>query len=165
MLLVILVGIIASVIVGYLFYRGSESRTVAIIAGLLLGGVLWSLFAAFIAWAIGQSMEVVWEETGTIELVSLRGGSKIEGRFFLGCGRINQEDVYYFYKKLKNGGFKQDHVIVLETTIFEEDRNDGEIIIYESRLRSPNLFVFDSPGRRYEIKIPKGSLKKSFLLE
>ena len=129
------------------------------------GTVTWFLIGIAFAFLIGLAMPKHWEPK-TTELVSLRDDSGVSGRFFLGTGAINENQYYVFYKKI-GSGFQQGKVEVSDNvTIFEEEREDGEVKLYIYQFVNPSswLWSLDYEEKKWEFFIPKGSIKRNFVL-
>ncbi|MDD5547946.1 MAG: hypothetical protein PHN74_03600 [Candidatus Pacebacteria bacterium] len=111
-----------------------------------------------------------WENVSTVDLVSLNNSAETEGNFFLDCGSIGQIEYYFFHKELEEGGYKRDRV---------STRKD--VTVYETNDRKPALELWDRVipkeckiwrildpryrcDRKYKFYIPKGSLKRDFVL-
>lgn len=138
--------------------------------------LIWT-FAGVLAAVIISAVSfnsVQWDHTANIELVSLNKGSKLQGKFFLGTGELNQKEYYYFYKRAQDGGYKPGKIAISDSvTIYEEERSDGLIEVYECYRENKESFVityfglpFTEPcGKAYHFRIPAGSLKRDFLLD
>ncbi len=113
-----------------------------------------------------------WVKVEEIELVSLRDSEDTSGQFFLGTGSFETEKHYFFYKKVGEGYQPGKLKASDKITIFERSTDRGEIRKYtkkpiESPWPWPWYWIAFSPsyGERYEIIIPEGSLRQSFILE
>lgn len=95
------------------------------------------------------------ENVERIELASIDVTSNIEGRFYLGSGRINEKEYYAAYKILTDGGKKLYKMDATITTIYENlEENE---IAYAEEIR-------DGFGYLEEIKlyIPKNTIKQEY---
>lgn len=102
-----------------------------------------------------------------VELVSLRNSDGVHGRFFLGTGSIGSTEYYFYYDKVGDG-FRPGKIEVdNNVTVFEQERNDGLLKVYETRFTNSLLWIFGltSSERSFEIIIPNGSLKQNFVLQ
>jgi hypothetical protein len=131
-------------------------------------GVLGGFMLAII---IGTFLPTHFVEVGRNELVSLRGGCMTEGSFVLGCGSLSS-NLYYIYYKKNNSGYQQGMVEVSDNvTIFEDEIiTEGTLKIYQRKFVNPwnnniALMLHSEENKKYEFHIPKGSLKKNFILE
>lgn len=98
----------------------------------------------------------------TLELVVLQDNVGFQqGRFYLGSGFIGHRLSYVFYYK-EGGGFRLDKIFAENTTVYEQERNDGLIKIYKFKKAG---LIQDSWFTRYEIFIPKGSILQQFQLD
>ena len=59
-----------------------------------------------------------------VSIVSARNNSELSGSFFLGCGSINTEEYYVYFKQYKDGGVKRGMTVTYLCTIYE--KNDVE---------------------------------------
>lgn len=152
----------------YRFERAVFSFIIALI-GTFAGGL-----AAVVISQVSVDSSVRWDRTANIELVSLNRDSKLQGRFFLGTGELNQKEYYYFYKRAQDGGYKPGKIAISDSvTIYEEERRDGLIEVYECYGEKKESFLIiyfglpftDSCGKAYHFRIPTGSLKRDFLLD
>ncbi|HBM45493.1 MAG: hypothetical protein UT05_C0009G0052 [Parcubacteria group bacterium GW2011_GWF2_38_76] len=172
MYLIILCGVIVAYLFfakGYLdFGEGLFGRLMSLFLGAAIG--LWIGF--ILAIIISAFLPAHFVEVGQIELVSMRGSTMTEGTLFLGSGSIKGKLCYIYYKKTDNGGYQQGMMEVSNSiTIFEEERSEGVLKIYKASFDNPwyhNIAIASGPGgvfEIYEFHIPKGSLKKNFILE
>lgn len=91
------------------------------------------------------------------ELVSMINSTRINGNFFLGCGSINQEPVFYYYYKTVDGAIKLTYVNANKTTIYEdivENQAPYTIIIGQNELVFGNSL--------HEFHLPPNSIKPDF---
>lgn len=112
-----------------------------------------------------ESME--WVKISEHKLVSTRNNSEIHGSFFLGCGQINSESYYFYYKKLSDGGFRLGKVKANNSTkIYEaKNRKNGSLEVYRMSLKhdsSWRWFSFAPDRRLYEFTIPENSIQRGF---
>lgn len=104
------------------------------------------------------------EET-VIELVAIQEKSDIKGEGSLFCISIHTDDVYTYYYKLGNGGYKKGKVVAKNTTIFEEDTNTPRMVVYKTTRMNTTWIenfltfkFFKEEKEEYEIHVPKGTV-------
>jgi hypothetical protein len=107
------------------------------------------------------------------KLVSLKDKDNLNGSFILGSAEISGEHYYtYFYEH--KGGFKKTSInqnklkgSMSEVIIFEEDRNDGELRVYNLEYAKEwhNFFGKKPVDKKYEFHVPKGSITRGFELK
>ena len=120
-----------------------------------------------LALLVGLFLPTDWSETETAKLVSLRdGGNVTTGSFFLGTGSIESEQYYFFYRSVGEG-YVVDKIRASETVIFEQKRYNGELKSYNKEFVKPWYWLLGiiRSGKKYEVLIPEGSLKKKFFIE
>lgn len=128
-------------------------------------------FVGFIvAMLIGVFLPLQWVPLETRPLVNLRSNDGISGRFFLGSGTVGTTEYYFYYTKNQDGGFEPNKLSTdsNKIVIFEEDRSDGELRIYEDTFTNKILdyIAIDlSSKRKYEFHIPLESLTRDFHLQ
>ena len=93
------------------------------------------------------------------QLANLHDDTLTEGFFFLGTGSINEERCV-FYRYEEDGGWKLDSVEADLAIIYEEERSDGELIIYKPTLLSWFWSIYYDD--RYEFYIPEGSIIREY---
>lgn len=123
--------------------------------------LLAMLVAGLVALGLGMILPNEWKVAQEVNLASLRNTEGTEGRFFLGSGHIQTNMVYYYYIQGEDGGYRPDSVSMkaYEVVIFEEDRSDGNLIIYRRAVTSPfDLVALVFKDYRYDFHIPAGSL-------
>ena len=107
------------------------------------------------------------EEILRHELVCLRGENELQGRFyFLGSGYIGEVHVYSYYKEdvlgLRRYTVKDQGYVFIN----EEDRSDGMLVGYRSRLSSPVIRFFYSwfvyEPTIYHFYVPHGTVRRGF---
>lgn len=114
----------------------------------------------------GLAVPKHWTGPETTQLVNLRNGDGISGNFFIGTGSI-QTTQYYFFKEAGQGYQPSKIEVADNVTIFEEERQDGELKVYTYQFVNPSLrwIAAEWQSRKYEFVIPKGSLMKNFILQ
>lgn len=124
------------------------------------------VIGSFIAFVLGACFPKYWKLVGTETLVSLRNQTGVSGSFFLGTGTVDSEDYYYYYVGSAEKGYQPSKIEVDgNVTIFEEERADGELKTFSHEFTSDIFSLFGiSIGKRYEFRIPKGSLVQNFEL-
>lgn len=145
---------------------------IGIMVGLLLA-VWLDNFAPFviiivIAVVVGGCLETERvPSVKHIEIVSMQDNSNITGSFFLGCGSVNSEMMYSFYKKVDDG-FKFDTIPVDRATIkYTNDKPHIDVI--SSKLKKDswgNYFSLNIVQKeKYIIYVPEGTIKMNYTLD
>ena len=123
--------------------------------GIGAGLILWLSIGSI----IGRFMPTV-DIKETKELYALQYGSKINGSFFLGCGRIDEE-MHYAYIVQKDRG-KQIQTLEIDTNdIYLNDSTDTPTLdIYSKDFKYEWMYWFAMPkiGYEYVFNIPSGSI-------
>ena len=132
----------------------------------LLFGLLGLAVGVVIAAIAGYQQPREWHKAKVVTLVSLRNQEGLAGEFFLGSGQIDTQSYYFFFKKLGDG-FQLDKQPATESvTVFEEDRKDGELSVYQKESRrfgSAKWYqVQFVECCRYEFHIPRGTIQREF---
>jgi hypothetical protein len=97
-------------------------------------------------------------------LVAIRDKSGVSGSFFLGSGTIDEQQYYFYYAKLPNGGFIADKILSNGVTIYEEKRKDAVLRKYECVFRNKwmRLIAIDSGAYEVEFHVPIGTIRRGF---
>jgi len=130
------------------------------IVGLLVGGVATGI--------VGSRYPQHMVLTGAVPLVTLRNADGVAGSFFLGTGSVESVPYYFYYTPSGDGGYIQDRLrSSAGITVYEEDRTDGALEVYERKFVDPSnaRWGMDGGNVEYKFRIPRGSLKKQFRLE
>ncbi len=133
-----------------------------------------SLFAALVgaasvipAFIMGLFPKREWRLTAGVTLVSLRGQSGVRGNFFLGTGASRALSTTSTTRRWGEGYRPGKIPIDDNVTVFEEDRQDGELIEFKERFthRWWKVVALEFAATKYEIRIPQGSLLRDFELK
>lgn len=143
----------------------TTSATAIVTAGVIaLGCGLASL--------IGGGLPQVWSQCWQGEMVSMRNADgetgSLHGGLFMMVGTIGQSSTYFYYTTTNDGGFRQQQWTPDgNTTIYEEDRKDGQLTQYKRKFAHPWMDWIGSPEDVYrmEFHIPKGSIQKQFSIK
>ena len=141
---------------------------------------LFGLIACFVAGALGYGLGRLiascakgqWDECWRGKMVSMRNADGPEGSMsggiFMMSGHVGTDQVYFYYT-LKNDGSFQPHRWTPDndTSIFEESREDGEVVQFNRGFGHDLIWLVAIPDDRLrmDFHIPKGSLKQSFALK
>lgn len=100
------------------------------------------------------------------ELVALRDKDGISGNFFLGGGRIGDKQYYFYYEKLSNGSFTANKIDASGVAIYEEDRQDAVLLVYEVVLKNGwwwfVTYPSHDPDGSIQFYVPKGTIRRGF---
>jgi hypothetical protein len=98
------------------------------------------------------------------ELKAIQDRFGVQGSFFLGCGSINEEPYYFFYRK-ENGGYRPDRIEAEKPIIYEEERKSALIkkCFEIKKVKGWLKYFVASPPKptepKYEIFVPKGTIR------
>jgi hypothetical protein len=118
-----------------------------------MGGLLGMVVALFVGIAAPHHPQVDRQD-----LVALRDGTSVQGSFFLGSGQIDQQPVFYYYRK-EGTGFKFDHQDADASTVFEDSQQPYMLIrtsVCNDRSWVWTACTKGSPS--YEFHVPAGSV-------
>lgn len=121
---------------------------------------------------VGGNSKQIWNECWRAPMVAMRSSDGIHGTVaggvFMISGQIDSAQVYYYYTLKRDGSFqphkwRPDN----DTSIFEEDRKDGEVVQCDSAFKKPwvDWFGFPNDRLRMDFHIPRGSLRQGFELK
>ena len=141
--------------------------------------VVFFLITVIIIYACFKAESTEYEETSQTdykELVSLADNSEVSGelahRLFYVYVSIDTNEVYTFFYKLDDGGYKRDKVDSNITTIYEVDGVIPHIEEYTLQIKhdiNPILEALLTSGSSeeiyYEIYVPKGTVARSYNLD
>lgn len=165
-MILIIFGIVGAISMAWQIIEPSSVAkwVMFILLGVLLG-FFGLLFGGLIAAGIGYFPAQNFTEDKTISLVALQDNSTIYGSFFLGSGSINQEQKYFYMKKV-GSGFKQDSISADDVIVFEDD-SEPRLVTYESDFVNPWWFIIGLPSQSKdsEIHIPEGSILKDYKID
>ena len=166
--------IIFCVIVAVLIAHLVESMELKSI--LIVFVIIFGIFGIVKGYYLCKTIEKIYT-VETRQLVAVQDNVGIQGKFFLGCGEINSDVVYFvYYYKTADGIIKFDKILADQIEIIEEDRSDG---VMEKRLKTrrrvlkdkkffSRLFFIDigaSITVHYRFYIPKGSVITNYRLD
>jgi len=114
-------------------------------------------------------------KTGEWELISLTDDNQISGIGYYVCAFINTKEMYTFYYKLGNGGYKRGSASASRTTIFEEEEDcTPRLVEYttytKNKLnRTLRLVLTFNNKEEYvvndKIYVPKGTILRTIKLD
>lgn len=121
---------------------------------------------------IGDGVSQKWKQSWKGDMVSMRNadgetGSVVGGLFMI-AGSIDQSSVYFYYTKTSDGGFRQQSWKPDgNTTIYEQDRKDGQAVQYKRVFENPKYYWIAEPDDDVAMSffVPKGSVQKQFKLK
>lgn len=130
-------------------------------AAALLSILVSSIWAMLLGYAFEQEKYVV----ETYQISALADNSKIEGRFFLGSGSINENQKYFFMKK-EDGGLIMDYIPATGSIVYE-GYNEPFIEKLESRFVNDWWSLIALPGfnkGHYKVYVPENSITTDFII-
>lgn len=135
------------------------NRFVNVLLGICIGYVIGFI----LSFCLEPDVERV---SKTYQLENMQDNRNIEGRFFLGCGTINQKMYYAFY--YNSGEFIQYMQIPHDEAkiAYTDGTPRLEVITYKTVENSTiNLFTIRQNCKKEQIlHIPRGSIKQNFNL-
>lgn len=144
---------------GYFFSGMLYLFCMACAGGLCLG----------ISYGIGQAFTSSPVEGQHQHLAVIRDKDGVEGRFFLGSGYIENQQYYFYYQNLPDGGLRPGKVVADQgVTVYQEDRKDAELVIFNWKINYPAwawLVCLPAPegtGKSFEFHVPKGTVKDGY---
>jgi len=134
----------------------------------LVAATVWLAATALIAFFISIFPEQKRLQGHSVEIVALADGVNTEGSSFLGCGSIEGVSYCFYYKKLPNGGYKQDKIEVENVTIFENDSIPPKIQYYRYEFVNDvwnDWALIPGCSCNVDIFIPYNSIKQNYNLD
>lgn len=125
----------------------------------IMGGFMIAFIAAlvYVPLAFWADKYAEQNRTDTSQLQAIKMGEGIGGRFFLGSGVINEENVYTYYYKNENGNFQSGRIDADSAEIVED--NDETPRIETHHYKMPWWFGPMDMEEEYTIYVPEGSIK------
>ena len=141
--------------------------------------LIFFLITIILSYACYKAESTIYEETSQTdykELVSLTDNSEVSGEFthrlFYVYASIDTNEVYTFYYKLDDGGYKRDKVDSNITTIYEVDGVIPHIEEYTFQKKHDLNPIIEflltygsSEETYYKIYVPKGSVVGAYNLD
>ncbi len=171
-----LAGVIIWLSIGYLRWRlGSQGyystlteyytqgQGVSFLGGVIvLIAVTATMPALLLALIIGSTAAVKYE-AAQYNIHALEHEQRVNGSFFIGCGRVKGVAVLYFYYEEENGELVYTEVSQDGCRVFEENTQKAVFIVKQPYFKNPEIarWTFGAPNREtlYEIRVPKGTIK------
>lgn len=144
--------------------------------GRLMGFMLMLIFAMITAGIslggaalTGLAFATHPVEKKRVELVAIRDKDGIAGTFFLGSGRIDSDQYYFFYRKLQDGGVQADKVASSKgVRVYEEQRTDAALVSYQWEFNQSWAWLFALPVRdgeySFSFHVPTGTIRRGFTM-
>ena len=129
---------------------------------VLLGGIIGLILSLFVMLALPMDTEI---KTYTYNIEALQDNSSISGSFFLGSGSIDGSMKYVFYYE-DDGGFKMKQIDYDKAII--KYSSEIKVIKYKEEPTDNiiNIFAVDICfSEKYEIFVPKGTIKNNYNLD
>ena len=139
------------------------------ISGVICG-ILVSIVLSMLLLLLGSLFQRGdYTKTVTHEIVSMGDGSGTDASFFLGCGYIEDNLVYNYYRKSENGGMVRRSISAEIATIYETDTlTVPRIVVHIVPVDNGGFwFPMNSNGgnQKYDIYLPVGSVIKDIKLD
>ena len=136
----------------------------------VLVGVILVVPSIFFIEKIDTMLDSYEKLTSTTEIYEIKESSKVSGKgiFYL---KINEDAVYTYHYKQKDGGYKYGSVPAKDTVIYENEDSKPLVKTYSKYTKNnwstflTKILFFSSKqdkliSERYEIYVPKGSIIK-----
>ncbi|MEK4824508.1 hypothetical protein NSS71_08115 [Niallia sp. FSL W8-0951] len=133
-----------------------------------IGGALLSLLYCVILFVIVMFLPYTYTQSHSFEIYALKDNSSINGRFFLGTGNVDGNQVYSFIKK-EDGGKKVSSISVDSAIVYEGENESPRIDAYDPHIKSKiarKLFGDMAFGdSKYKIYIPDNSMINEYKVD
>ncbi|MBI5147543.1 MAG: hypothetical protein HZA37_00095 [Parcubacteria group bacterium] len=125
----------------------------------------------FVSLVGGMPFPFQWEEKERVAIAELarpigeRGASK---GFFVGVGDdVNGKPFFRFLQESGEGYYPEKLKKSDRVTIHEENRENGILVVFESRFSNTwvDVFFFNPGWKRYELHVPIGGVMKEWLVQ
>lgn len=116
--------------------KGTDTRKilqVVLISSIIIVGTI-CMYGFREKSLIKENIEVYRE----YDIVALSLKTDIEGSFFLGCGKINEDLIYYYMVNTKYGHQTR---WVRDTKLWEKERNRATVFVEEKKDTEPKLYI------------------------
>lgn len=115
-------------------------------------------------------------EINSFELISIVDNSQVSGELYYIQATTNPKEVYSFYYKVEQSGFKLGTIEANVTTIYEKEDCSPKVVEYTNHRKNKinkalRIFLVfsgsygESSQKTYEVFIPEGTILKSFNLD
>lgn len=156
-----------SIFIGFLYWRSEKNSYFqeSLSWCLFLSGLIGVVIGLMISGIGGIIVPHDRTPSSYEQIVAIGDSSGVEGQFFLGGGRIDDVQYYFFYKK-NGSGFIQSKIPVDQAIIYETDDIEPHIMEYTMKVQEKyrKWFILDIPTES-DIYIPVGSITRSFNLD
>ena len=128
------------------------------LAVLIVALIVFMVAPTFFGWGEG-AMEIY-----KFPIVSIEKNTDLHGKFFLGCGSVDSERIYYTYAVMPDGGYRLLTMKAAATTIYETDDVAPHIMIAQNYSRDINWMLMVLGKYWWDIKlwVPEGTIVKEF---
>jgi len=166
MVLVILFTVFAVVITAYCFFR-DEEYVIGILSSVAIGVAVF-LFFGIICVAISSAIK---DENMNIELVesqnivALKDSQNIDGRFYLMGGYV-KEDLYYYYAKETEFGYKCDKIKANDSFVVYTDGHPKIETYISTSFKHWWTYIYAIPVHtHYSIYVPAGTVTNEYKID
>lgn len=136
--------------------------------GLLFGGILWAFIGLLGIGSLGHIGSTT-QKTGTevYNLTALETGNQVSGRFFLGSGTVNDNQVFSYLYQDEDGGFRLDSAYASNSVVYEDDSEKPRLEVdnYETVPNpwlSPILPIGGESTGENKFYVPEGSVLSNY---
>lgn len=176
--MVYILGALAFLVLVYVFVTlGAEG----IVKSIVIGGLSIMLLIACIAHANVYDKSKYQEtvQTNSYDLVTLQDESQVSGnlrgRSFYVYASLETNEVYNFYYKTEDGGFRKGKVDASKAVVYEQDETAPVVVEYTIYTKSKmsetmqKICYFgvcnEQTSKNYKIYIPKGTITNEYVLD
>ena len=168
--LIILISLIIGIGIAYIIEDGWHIL-MAIIAPAISGIII--LLLSFFLRVLAPAYSDYIIKSKVIYITSLNDMSNTTGQFFLGCGVLNEKQIYSFYKINSNGLSSRDYIYSDDSEISQTgSKYNSYIIKLWGGWKSKNIFWFPDwimePNKhdgKYIIVVPPNTIKNELNLD
>lgn len=160
------IGLVGFLYLAFHIEEMKEEPFICLFAFPLVGALFGLLVGFIIALGIGSTVKTEWTTVNKLELRQLKLNDRLEGSFFLACGKVAERDYYYFYSQQKDTGFLSLERVPLDKSyIVEDGKKHVEIQKLLPREDQRTKVKFGHPlskPSRYIFHIPENSIQNYF---
>lgn len=162
-------GVVATLVGTFFLVDEMFDSTVGRIIGapfvFIGGGFVVGFFLAMVYFPLGfWAGNYAYHDSDTSsDLRAINMGDQTTGRFFLGSGVINGENVYTYFYVNKGGNAQSGRIDADSAEVVESDTEDPRIVTHNWRM--PWWYGPFDLGETYTIYVPEGSITSTYNLD